>query len=249
MSQILLKNVILDYPVYGSSPRVFARRLLSLASAGTIKSNDKYDVIRGLNGIDLELNPGDRLGIVGGNGAGKTTLLKTISGIYHPTQGICKTKGKVTSLISFGFGMEEDATGFQNIILGGIVLGYTKKQMQEKFSEIEEFTELGDFLHMPIRTYSAGMKLRLAFGIATSVEPEILVIDEGIGAGDSSFYKKATTRIESFLNKASILVLASHSDDLISQFCNKAIYMAKGKIEKAGSVSSILKYKKEKSSK
>jgi ABC-type polysaccharide/polyol phosphate transport system ATPase subunit len=236
MSEIKLKNIVLDYPVYGSAPRNFTKKLLSLASAGIINSNEKYDIIRGLDGVNLELKAGDRLGIIGGNGAGKTTLLKTMAGIYAPTQGSRHVKGRITSLISTGFGMDEEASGYQNIILGGIILGYSKEEMQSKFQDVEDFTELGNFLNMPIKTYSAGMKLRLAFAIATSIEPEILIIDEGIGAGDASFYDKAKLRVKNFLNKASILVLASHSDDLLNQFCNKAIYMSNGKIEYSGTV-------------
>jgi lipopolysaccharide transport system ATP-binding protein len=236
MAEIILKNIALDYPIYGAGPRMFTRQLLSLASAGTIKSNEKYNYVRGLDGINLELKSGDRLGIIGGNGAGKTTLLRTMAGIYIPSAGIRKVKGHITTLISTGFGMEDEATGYQNIILGGIALGFSKNYMLSKFGEIEEFTELGNFLNMPIKTYSAGMKLRLAFAIATCSEPEILLIDEGIGAGDAEFYEKAKERVKQFLNKASILVIASHSDELLKQFCNKGIYMAQGKIEYCGSL-------------
>ncbi len=244
MSEIKLKNIVLDYPVYGSAPRDFTKKILSLASAGAIKHNEKYNVIRGLDGISLDLKSGDRLGIVGGNGAGKTTLLRTIAGIYSPTSGSRQVKGKITTLISTGFGMDEEASGYQNIILSGIMMGNSKAQMESKFDEIEKFTELGNFLNMPIKTYSAGMKLRLAFAIATAIDPEILVIDEGIGAGDSAFYEKAKQRVQGFLNKASILVIASHSDDLLKQFCNKAIYMSNGKILHSGSLKSVLEFKK-----
>lgn len=241
MAEIILKNVSLDYPVYGSSPRKFSHKLLSLASAGMIKNNDKYNYIRGLDGISLELKAGDKLAIIGGNGAGKTTLLRTIAGIYAPSSGIRKVKGHITTLLSSGFGMDEESTGYQNIILGGIALGFTKKYMISRFADIEEFTELGNFLNMPIKTYSAGMKLRLAFAIATSSEPEILLIDEGIGAGDAEFYKKAKERVKQFLYKASILIIASHSDRLLKEFCNKGIYMAQGKVKYSGNLDTAFK--------
>jgi ABC-2 type transport system ATP-binding protein len=241
MVEISLKNVSLDYPIYGSGPRMFTHKLLSLASAGLVKSNEKYNYVRGLDNINLELKSGDRLGIIGGNGSGKTTLLRTLAGIYVPSAGIRKVKGRITTLISTGFGMEEEATGYQNIILGGIMLGFTKEFMLSKVADIEKFTELGDFLSMPIKTYSAGMRLRLAFAIVTCSEPEILLIDEGIGAGDAEFYEKAKERVKQFLNKASILVMASHSDDLLKQFCNKGIYMAKGKVEYSGSLDMAFK--------
>ncbi len=239
MVEIILKNITLEYPVYNSGPRMFTSKLLSLASAGAIRSNDKYNVVRGLDGVDLNLKAGDRLGIIGGNGAGKTTLLKTIAGIYSPTSGSRKIKGRITTLIATGFGMDDEATGYQNIILGGLALGFHKKEMEQRFEDIETFTELGNFLSMPIKTYSMGMKLRLAFAIATCIEPEILLIDEGIGAGDAEFYEKAKARIQHFVNKASILVIASHSDELIKQFCNKAIYMAHGKIICAGNIEAV----------
>lgn len=241
MSELILRNVTLDYPIYGSAPRMLTRKLLSLASAGKI--NDKYNTIRALDDVTLNLQPGDRLGVVGGNGAGKTTLLRTLAGIYHPTRGIRQVKGKITTLISSGFGMDAESTGYQNIILAGIAMGYTKEQMKSKFEDIERFTELGGFLRMPIKTYSAGMRLRLAFAVSTSIDPEILIIDEGIGAGDAEFYKKAIKRIKVFLNKASILVIASHADGLLKQFCNKGIHMEGGKVVFEGSLESTLKHR------
>lgn len=246
MSSIKLKNVSLDYPIYGSSPRMFTRKILSIASAGAIKYNDKYQYIKGLDNISIELKAGDRLGIIGGNGAGKSTLLKTIAGIYEPTKGSVKIDGKITSLISSGLGMDDDSTGYQNIVLSGISIGYSKKEMESRFKDIEEFTELGDFLNLPIKTYSAGMRLRLAFAIATSVEPEIIVIDEGIGAGDAEFYSKAVKRVESFLSKASILIIASHSDDLLLKFCNKGIWMANGQIIDEGNMKELIKRREQK---
>ena len=218
MSKITLNNVTLDFHVYDCAPRMFSTKLLSIASAGLISSNDKYNIVRGLDNIYLNLKSGDRLGIIGGNGAGKTTLLKTIAGIYIPTHGSVKVRGNITALISVGCGMDDEATGYNNIILGGLALGFRKKQIDHKIIDIERFTELGNFLNMPIKTYSAGMKLRLAFAIATSIEPEILLIDEGLGAGDAEFYDKAKKRIDHFVKKASILIIASHSDDLIKRF-------------------------------
>ena len=220
---------------------MFTQKLLSLASAGIISSNEKYNFVKGLDCINLELKAGDRLGIIGGNGAGKTTLLKTIAGIYSPTGGERKVNGHITTLISTGFGMDDEATGYQNIILGGLALGFSKEEMLDRYSDIEAFTELGNFLNMPLKTFSAGMRLRLAFAIATCIEPEILLIDEGIGAGDAEFYEKAKNRVHHFVKKAAILVIASHSDDLIKQFCNKAIYMAHGKIISSGNVESVFK--------
>jgi len=240
MHEIVLKNVSFEYPVYGTGPKLFTNKLMSLASAGIINSNDKYKVIKSLDAIDLDLKPGDRLGIVGGNGAGKTTLLKIIAGIYTPTSGTRYVKGRITTLITTGFGFDEEAVGYQNIILGGLALGFNRREMIEKFDDIEKFTELGNFLDMPIKTYSAGMKVRLAFAIATSLEPEILIIDEGIGAGDAEFYEKAQGRIKNFFGKASILIMASHADNLLSQFCNRGLYMSQGRVLYSGCMESTL---------
>jgi ABC-2 type transport system ATP-binding protein len=242
MSEIILENVNLDYPVYGSGPRFFAKRLVSLASAGMIHVNERYSFIRSLDDVTLIVKAGDRLALIGGNGAGKSSLLKIISGIYHPTRGKITIKGKVTPILGFGFGLDDSASGYENIILGGVALGYSVNYMKAKTKEIEDFTELGDFLNMPIKTYSSGMRARLAFAITTSTGSEILVMDEGIGAGDNAFFNKAQKKLESFLGMASILVIASHSTDLLKRFCNKGVVMKHGKLEFIGSLDDALTY-------
>lgn len=242
--EISLENVTLDYPIYGSSPKLFARKLLSIASAGRIIENHSYQYVRAIDGLTLKLTAGDRLGVIGGNGAGKTTLLKLISGIYHPTSGTLSVNGKISTILGTGFGLDENATGFENIALGGITIGFLQKEIQDKVEEIASFSELGNFLNLPLRTYSAGMKARLAFAIVTAIYPDILIIDEGIGAGDNLFYKKAEERFENFTMSSKIFILASHSEDLIKKFCNKVIVMHHGKIQFIGDTMSGLDFYK-----
>jgi len=245
MAHIKLENVYLDYPLYGQAPRMFATKLLSLATAGKIGDTKKYPYVRSLDGLNLELKAGDRLGLIGGNGAGKTSLLKTLAGIYTPSAGKITIEGHVTPLLGFGFGLDEEASGYENIIIGGLSLGYSIKHMHAVTKEIEELTGLGDFLSLPIKSYSSGMKARLAFAIATVNTPEILVIDEGIGVGDSDFQHKADERISKILCEASIMVLASHSEGLLSKFCSIGIVLQNGKILFQGPIDKALKFYQE----
>ncbi len=225
-----LKNVVLDYPVYDYSALSLQKAIVSLASAGLIsKPRDGVVRVRSVSNLSLSLKAGDKLAIIGGNGAGKTSLLKLIAGIYEPTSGQSSVCGKITTILGTGFGLDEEATGYQNIVLGGVALGYTLKEMKECVDEIATFSELGEFLNMPLRTYSAGMRARLAFGVATCKSPDIVIIDEGIGAGDAHFIEKANKRLENFLNYANIMIMASHSSGLLKKFCNKCLYMKNGK--------------------
>ncbi len=240
---ITLKNLNLNYPIMGGTySRLFAKQVLSLVSAGTIKSNNNVRYVSALTDINLSLVEGDKLAIIGGNGAGKTTLLKVISGIYTPTSGVRDIDGIVTPILGSGFGLDDESDGYENIIMGGIALGHSRKEMISRINDIAEFTELGEFLNLPFRTYSAGMKARLAFAITTSMDPDILAIDEGIGAGDESFLNKAQQRIESLYSKARIMILATHDAGLLKQLCNKAIVMKNGQIVYQGDVQSALDF-------
>lgn len=241
MVNIELKNVSLDYPVYDYRVLSLQKTLISLASAGSISRMHGVVRVRSVENLDLQLKAGDKLALIGGNGAGKTSLLKLIAGIYSPTLGERKVIGKITTILGTGFGLDEEATGYQNIVLGGIALGYRLQEMKDCVEDIAEFSELGEFLNMPLRTYSAGMRARLAFGIATCKQPDIVIIDEGIGAGDASFIEKANKRLESFLSDASILIIASHSESLLRRFCTKCLYMHHGKAMFLGDLEQGLK--------
>lgn len=229
MAHVSLDAVTLDMPIYSASSRSLKNVILSAGTGGRIKASGEHTVvIRALNGVSLELNAGDRLGLIGTNGAGKSTLMRIISGIYHPTTGSVDVRGSVGSLFDMGLGIEAEATGYENIRIRGLLLGMKRSEIDAVIPEIENFTELGSYLEMPVRTYSTGMQARLTFAISTAIQPDILVLDEGIGAGDTHFMHKAQARLETFMKSVGILVVASHSNDLIRDFCNKCIVMHRG---------------------
>jgi ABC-type polysaccharide/polyol phosphate transport system ATPase subunit len=196
--------------------------------------------VRAIDDVSFELHQGDRLAIVGENGSGKTTLLQVLAGLFAPETGTLMTRGRITSLININFGMQAEATGHRNITLRGLAAGYSHKAIEARRAEIADFSELGEFLDLPIETYSAGMRMRLTFSIATAFEPEILILDEWLSAGDANFKEKATRRMNAFVDQAGILVLASHSRKLMLDNCDKAIWMDQGKIRASGPVLAIL---------
>jgi lipopolysaccharide transport system ATP-binding protein len=183
---------------------------------------------------------GDRLGIIGPNGAGKTTLLKVMSGIYWPTAGSVHTQGRISPLFEMATGFEMDSSGWDNIVTRGLLLGMSMSEIRKKMPEIAEFSELGDFLSLPVRCYSTGMFLRLAFSISTAIEPQILLLDEIIGAGDLSFYAKARARMMKLMERSAILVLVSHALPVIEEMCNRAIWLRDGAIAADGSPSEVI---------
>lgn len=203
-------------------------------TGGTISGSGSHRFVTALDGVSFELKAGDRLGVVGANGAGKTTLLKVLYGIYEPTAGSLDIRGKVDALFNINLGFRPEATGRRNILLRGLINGWTEDQIAERTEEIIEFSELGEFIDMPFKSYSQGMGARLAFAIATTLEPEILLMDEWIGAGDASFQKKATDRMNALAEKAGIIVLASHSEELLKRTCNKRLELEKGHVKSFG---------------
>jgi ABC-type polysaccharide/polyol phosphate transport system ATPase subunit len=196
--------------------------------------------VNALQDIDLKLVEGDRLGIVGHNGAGKTTLLRLLAGVYRPTRGRRIVKGKIGSLFEIALGFEGDATGWENIAYRGYLQGETPKSIRVKRVEIAEFSELGKFLHMPVRYYSSGMVIRLAFAIATAMDPEILLIDEVLSAGDLAFQQRARQRMDEMMAKARIIVAASHDLDSLAQLCDQAIWLDHGRLRMTGATSDII---------
>jgi len=240
MPFISLTNVSLRYPIYGGYANSLRSRLMAGLHKSRFSSERGVMFVDGLKNVSIDVEAGDRIGLIGRNGAGKTTLLKVLAGIYAPSEGVVEVEGRVTSLLNTSLGMEADATGYENIFLVGTLLGMSASEIRARTAEIEEFTELGDFLNMPVRTYSAGMSMRLSFAIFTSVKPEILLVDEAIGAGDAKFYKKARERIHGLLHGASLLFLASHSNDVIRKFCNKAMLLERGEVVAFGDVDSVI---------
>lgn len=238
--KIDLDKIGLSYPVYGSNGRSFKRSLINITTGGKLNKEANHVVVEALHDVSFSLRSGDRLGLVGHNGAGKTTLLRVLAQIYEPTQGKIHLQGRISSLFDIELGMDVESTGYENIIIRGMLLGLSAQKMRELTPEIEAFTEMGDFLSMPIKTYSAGMKVRLAFGIVTAAAPDILLMDEIIGAGDTRFMEKAQDRLETFIHRSEILVMASHSNEAIRKFCNKVLWLEHGKIKALGPSDEII---------
>jgi ABC-2 type transport system ATP-binding protein len=247
MARIDLRNVSVEFPVYNINARSFKKQFLRLATGGKVMENASHHVVvSALNHVNLSLRHGDRVGLIGHNGAGKSTLLKLLANIYEPTLGDIAIEGHVSPMLDLMQGIEGEFTGRENIFLRGTLLGLTKIQIQHHVEEIAALTGLGDYLEMPTRTYSSGMLVRLAFAISASIRPEILLIDEVFGAGDAEFMERAQKKMISLLDQSSIVIMANHSDDIIREFCNKAILMESGQIKHIGPVDDVLKQYHEK---
>ena len=242
MIEMIADSVCVEFPIYDAKARSLKNTVLNLGSGGRIQANAANKVVvTALDEISFSIRDGDRLGIIGPNGAGKTTLLRTLAGIYEPTRGRVMTQGHIAPLFDIALGMDQDATGYENIRIRGLFLDMSREEIEERAPEIAEFSELGPYLDMPIRTYSSGMRVRLAFAIATSLQPDILLLDEMIGAGDAAFLARATKRLQDFLSRTRILVLASHSNEIIRQMCNKAILLHQGKLVGFDTVDEVIK--------
>lgn len=233
-------NACVDFPIFDAKSRSMKKAFLGAAGGAIGRNQDNVVVVEALKDINLHLREGDRVGLVGHNGAGKSTLLRLLSGIYEPTRGSADIRGRVAPVFNLGVGMDPEISGYENIIIRGLFLGQTRKQMKAKMEEIADFTELGEYLSMPLRTYSTGMRIRLALGVVTSIEPEILLLDEGIGAVDAAFMAKARDRLQALVERSGILVFASHSNDFLAQLCNTALWVDHGQIRDAGLVPDIV---------
>ncbi|MCZ9296305.1 galactan export ABC transporter ATP-binding subunit Wzt/RfbE [Corynebacterium yonathiae] len=233
-------NACVDFPIFDAKSRSLKKAMLSSAGGAIGKNAQNTVVVEALKDINLHLREGDRVGLVGHNGAGKSTLLRLLSGIYEPTRGSADVRGRVAPVFDLGVGMDPEVSGYDNIIIRGLFLGQSIKQMKKKMDEIAEFSELGDYLSMPLRTYSTGMRVRLALGVVTSIEPEILLLDEGIGAVDAAFMAKARVRLQELVKRSGILVFASHSNDFLAQLCNTALWIDHGEIRSVGEVSEVV---------
>lgn len=218
---IELQNVTVRFPIYSFHSRSLKNSLVGKITGGEIGRNVSNQVsVTALHDLSINLKSGDRLGVMGPNGAGKSTLLRVIAGIYAPTSGSIEVKGRIASLIDISLGMELEASGFENIRMRGVMMGLSLKQIKSLEEEIAEFTELGPYLNMPIRSYSTGMHMRLGFAVSTAVPADILLMDEWLSVGDEAFKVKAEKRLEDYVNKSSILVLASHSKETIEKLTN-----------------------------
>ncbi len=229
MSYIHLQNVEFHYRYYSS------------LGFGLFKKNSKLKQNLALSDINLNINEGDRVALLGKNGAGKSTLLKLMAGVIPIAKGDIDVKGKIYSFFGRNVGVNPYLSGWENLYIRGLILGLNKTEIEDKLEEIAEFTELGESLKMPVSTYSAGMKARLTFSMLMFVDADILLVDEGLGAGDRFFIDKARAFVDELLKQSKILIFASHSDHLLKRFCNKALLLKEGKIIKYGDYDSIVK--------
>jgi ABC-2 type transport system ATP-binding protein len=253
MIAIEAEDLHVEFPLYGQRqrslrnfivPKSFGvgRPTVPGVVGGAIEAERSGKIlIKAIDGLSFSLREGDRLGIVGHNGAGKTTLLRVLAGVYEPVRGRLTIRGSVTPMFSMSDGMDQDATGYENIWLRSSVLGFSREAIARHIDEIAEFSELGDYLDMPVRTYSSGMFVRLGFAIATALDPQILVMDEMIGAGDAKFLSRAEARLKAMIERTGILVVASHSPDILKTWCNKAMLMNHGKLVYFGDVGETLR--------
>lgn len=241
MASIVFNNVSVDFPIYNANGRSLKKRLIQVATGGQLGAdNQGRVVVRALENLSFEFKVGDRIGLLGHNGAGKSTLLRLLSGVYSPSSGTATVQGDLSSLIDISLGIDPEATGRENIYLRGGLLGMSRVQIKNEMDGIIEFSELGDFIDMPVRTYSSGMHLRLAFAVSTIIRPQILLMDEWLAVGDEGFRVKAEKRLNELVESTRILVIASHSRELVSNTCNRLIWLEHGKIRMDGPTAQVV---------
>lgn len=238
MANIVLTDVAVEFPIHNANSRSLQLRVLG-ALGGKHGGHDRAVYVRALSRITLHFKTGDRIGIVGSNGAGKTTLLRVLAGVYEPTLGTIAVDGRLTSFTDITLGMDPEASGYDNIIFRCIFMGLTFGEARRLCPAIAEFSQLGQFLNLPVRTYSSGMFVRLAFAISTSIEPDIMIMDEMIGTGDARFIEKAKARLNDLLQRVKILVLATHDAEIMKSLCNKIIWLDHGEIRQIGTFDEV----------
>ena len=241
-ASLRLESVTVDFPVYNTGTRSLKNRLLHHGTGGRIgRGVGNHLCVRALDDVSLAFKHGDRVGLVGHNGSGKTTLLRVLAGAYEPAHGHVRRRGRTASLLSVSLGIDSEATGYENIMTRALFLGLKPEQVREHVDEIAAFTELGDYLAMPVHTYSTGMRLRLAFAVCTCFEPEILLMDEWLSVGDQAFVEKAKRRLEEFVGRAGILVLASQNATLLERVCTTGVLLDTGKVKACGPIREVLR--------
>lgn len=238
--KISLQNVCVDIPVFNSQGRSLKKTVMGIATGGKIGLTETgKTIIRSLNDINLDILPHERIGLIGHNGAGKSTLLRVLGRVYSPSSGKAIIEGEIGSLIDISLGIDTEATGIENIFLRAALLGIPKKEVEQALPEIIEFTQLGEFIEMPVRTYSTGMHMRLAFAVSTMISPDILLMDEWLSVGDEAFQLKAENRLNRLIERSNVLVIASHSRKLIERCCTRVLWLEHGRIKLDGSPSTI----------
>jgi lipopolysaccharide transport system ATP-binding protein len=241
MTQIVFENVYVEFPIFNATGRSLTSSLLRVATGGKLDADPNGRVlVRALTDISVSILEGEKVALLGHNGAGKSTMLRAFGRVYSPTKGTAKIVGEVGSLIDVSLGINPEATGRENVFIRGQLLGLTKQEVAMKFDEIVEFAELGDFMEMPVRTYSSGMHLRLAFAVSTVIRPEILLMDEWLSVGDADFQHKAEARLRELVSETKILVIATHSRELVESVCTRAIWLEHGEVKMDGPVKEVL---------
>jgi len=238
--KIQFEKVVLQYPVGPYIKGSIKSSLFRLIGHKPIDALKPRDYVTALNGLDLTINRGDRIGIIGRNGAGKSTTLLTIAGIYPIASGRLTVEGTLQGLFNIGLGFEPDATGRENVLYRGLSMGCSPKEIMARANDIIAFADIGEFIDLPIRTYSSGMYVRLAFAISTYLEGDILLIDEIFGAGDAAFQKRAQARLQSLLNKAGIVVMVSHDMQLVREACNRVLWVERGHVQAEGDAETVV---------
>lgn len=241
MPHIQLDKVSVDFPIYDGAQRSFRHTLLSSGIGGIISRHGRRHVeVRALNGLSLRLEKGDRLGLIGRNGAGKSTLLRLLAGLCEPTEGQLDVAGRTAALLNIVSVLDPEMTGYENITRALVLLSIPGSDHTALTRDVEDFTELGSFLNLPVKVYSSGMQLRLSFALMTAQQPEILLLDEVLSAGDAQFHMRAESRMTELRNRTDIVVFASHIEQEIRQVCNKVLWLEQGHCRAIGDAESVL---------
>ena len=239
-SSVQVSGLCVDFPLYHGSARSLKKTVMAAASGRLGKDTQKRTVVQALRDVSFSLAAGDRLGLVGGNGAGKSTLLRAIAGIYEPVLGRVHIRGAMNALLDTNLGMNGDLTGRENIMLRGLYAGLSRSEIARLENDVQEFAALGEFLELPVRFYSSGMVIRLGFGLATAIRPQILLMDEWFMAGDTAFQEKAHARLESIVRGAEILVITSHNASVILEWCTRVIWLEGGRVRADGAPADVV---------
>jgi lipopolysaccharide transport system ATP-binding protein len=230
-TSITAEGIVVEFPIYENSHRSLKKAVLNLTTGGRIGQDaGRHTVVRALDELSFRFSDGERIGLVGHNGSGKTTLLRALTGVYEPVRGKLQVRGRIASLLDLSMGLDPDATGFENIYLRGILDGLRPARIRDKIDEIADFSELGVYLNLAVGTYSSVMMLRLAFSMSTSIEADILIMDEWLSVGDADFRAKAAQRLETLVGNASIVVIASNEPGLVQRVCTRKIGLEHGRI-------------------
>ncbi len=229
MARVRAQDIVVEFPIYASGTRSLKKAIMNTATGGVLaRDASNRMIVRALDGLTFELNEGDRVGLIGHNGSGKSTLLRVLAGVYEPRQGYLSVEGKVASMLSITLGMDMEATGIENVFMRGHIMGVKPRRMRAMLDDIAEFAELGEYLDLPMKTYSTGMMMRLAFAVSTSIDADIVLMDEWISVGDASFAEKSRLRMDKLVREAKIVVLATHNHGLVRSMCNRIIRLEHG---------------------